>query len=120
MEDIIAVARVLVALAFYTTAYILPLVLALGAAIRMALRWHSSWRLISAALLAALPQAYLISTGASQNIAFFIGTALTVIGAILYIFATRGHRSGPRPLLEIALLLVVLVYTVVNVSWVVG
>jgi len=120
MEDILAVARVLLALAFYTTAYILPLVLVLGGLIRLALRWHSSGRLMVAALLAALPQAYLANTGTPQNMMFYGGTALTVASAILYMFATRGHRSGPKPLLEIALLAVVLVYTVMNVNWVVG
>ncbi len=120
MEDFLAVARVLLALAIYTTAYILPLVLVLGGLIRLALRWHSSWRLMVAALLAALPQAYLTSTNTPQNALFFTGTALTVIAAILYIFATRGHRGGAKPLLEIALLVVVLVYTVMNVNWIVG
>ena len=90
MEDILAVARVLVALAFYITAYILPIVIVLGALIRMALRWHRSWPLIIASVLAAILQAYLIATTAPQNVAFFIGAALTVVAAILYILPHKG------------------------------
>ncbi len=120
MEDIIAVGRVLIALAFYTTAYILPPVLVLGALIRMALRWHASWRLIIATLLAALLQTYIISTSTPQNAAFFFGTAATVVAAILYFLATRGHRSGLKLVLDIALFIIVLVYTVMGVDWVVG
>ncbi len=120
MEDIIAVARVLIALAFYTAAYILTPMLVLGALIRMALRWHSSWRLIIASMLAALPQTYLIATTAPQDGVFYMGTALGAMAAILYILATKGQRGGAKLLLDIALFTIVLVYTVMNVQWVVG
>ena len=120
MEDLIAVARVLIALAFYLTAYILPPALVLSAVIRLALRWHCGWWLVLASLLTALLQIYLISTVAPQNVAYFLGTAASVVSAIFYILGTRGHKDGIKLLLDIALFIIVLVYTVMNVDWVVG
>jgi len=120
LEDILAVARVLIALAFYITAYILPPALVLGALIRLALRWHTDWRLMLATLLAALWRAYFIATDNQQNVESFSGVALTLIAAILYFMGSRGHRGGIKLLLDIALFVGVLVYMVMNVSWVVG
>lgn len=120
MEDIIATARVLVALAFYAAAYVLPLTLVLAALMRMALRWHSSWLLIIAATVAALPQAAILVAGDREpDWALYSLTALTVAALVLYSLAIRQHRNA-KILLEIFLFIAALVYMAAGVNWIVG
>ena len=73
-----------------------------------------------ATALAALLQAYFIATNNLQNVESFSGVSLTLIAAILYFIATRGHHGGKKLLLDIALFTLVLVYTIMNIKWVVG
>jgi hypothetical protein len=120
MEDLVAAARVLVALTFYATAYVLPLTLIVAALIRMALRWHSSWRLIIAATMAALPQAFMLLLAKTEpKWALYSLTALSGVALVLYFLAIRQHRDA-KILLEIFLFVAALVYIVMNVNWIVG
>lgn len=120
MKDIISVALVLVALAFYAAAYVLPLTLVLSALLRMALRWHSNWRLIIAATAAALPQAAIVIYGIqAPDWLLYSLVALVVVSAGLYLRAIRGYRTN-KILLEIFMFIAVLVYMLSGVKWIVG
>ena len=120
MQGLIDTARVLFALAFYATAYVLPLTLVLSAGLRMALRWHTSWRLIIAAILAALPQAIVSINGIdAPDWLLYSLVALVVVSAGLHLRAIRGHRTN-KILLEILMFIAVLVYVASGVKWIVG
>jgi hypothetical protein len=120
MQDIFDVARVVFALAFYISAYILPPTLVLSGLVRLALHWHGSWKLALAALLAATPQTLLLVTDAANSTIFRSLTLLTLLGAGLHIKAMHRQHGAQRIALEISVFAVVLAYTLTHISWIVG
>ncbi len=112
MDDYIILTNAFLIFPIIITANVCSVTLALSTLIRLALRWHSNWMRLTAALLAALPQAYLVMSD-SENMQLLINlTPFTIIAAILHFMATRGHRKGQKIALDASLFVLVLVYAV--------
>ena len=124
MQAVFDIFRISFGLLLYLAAYILPLALVLSALVRLALGWRSNWKWLLAALLlallAAVPNIWLGPLVTNKSITVSIIAALALIAAALHIRATQGHRTGFKLPLDIALFVIVLVYTIMNVDWVVG
>jgi len=98
--------RVFLLLAILQVVYVLPLVVVLGAAIRLMFGLNSNRMRMAAALLLALPQSAMVQFGPSvmfgppgtgtgaTAIVFYATLALTAAGCVFWWLARRGIPAG--------------------------
>ncbi len=120
MTETLQIIGIPLLLLFLAYAHVVPPALLASGLIRLAFRWHRSWRLLGGAMLLMLPQAMISLGGIGiAEILRYFTVALAVAGSVLFWRAIRGHRGG-KIVIEALALTFSLVYVLAGVNWIVG